>query len=73
MLIRLICLAFLTVSLIGCGAIQSYRLTQMMNDEQKLRRLYTECIQEHYGKPDEIKQYCEPIVVPLRIRTGEMA
>ena len=68
MLQKFIFFTLISIVLSGCGAIQSYRFTQIMNDEQKLTRLYTECIEEHYGKPDEVKQYCEPIVAPLRIR-----
>ncbi len=45
-----------------------YRAMQMTNDQQKLTRMYRQCIEDHYGKPDEIKQYCEPIVAPLRVR-----
>lgn len=57
----------LSYFLIACGAVQSYRYTQMINDEQKLTRLYRECIEKNYGNPKLIKQYCEPIIAPLRI------
>ena len=52
----------------GCGAVMAYRQMQIMNDEQKLMRLYRVCIEKHLGDPDAIAKNCEPIVAPLRIR-----
>jgi len=66
------CIAMIIILMLtGCGAVQQYRTTQILNDEQKLTRMYTRCIEEHYGDPDAIKQYCEPIVAPLRVRGME--
>ena len=52
----------------GCGAVYMYRQMQIKNDEQKLMRMYRECIERYYGDPDAIQKNCEPIVAPLRIR-----
>lgn len=45
-----------------------YRSMQIRTDEQKLMRMYRECIEKHMGDPDAIAKNCEPIVAPLRIR-----
>lgn len=52
----------------GCGAVYMYRQMQIKTDEQKLMRMYRECIEKHYGDPDAIAKNCEPIVAPLRIK-----
>ena len=41
--------------------------SQIAEEDLKLKSLYRKCVEDNYGKPDAIKQYCEPIVAPLRI------
>ena len=61
--------ALLSIPLLsGCGAVYMYRVMQIKNDEQKLMRMYRECIEKYVGDPDAIAKNCEPIVAPLRIR-----
>lgn len=62
----IICCAIPLLS--GCGAVYMYRQTQIKTDEQKLMRMYRECIEKYIGDPDAIAKNCEPIVAPLRIR-----
>ena len=64
----LLCALFSFPLLSGCGAIYMYRTMQIKNDEQKLMRMYRECIEKYMGDPDAIAKNCEPIVAPLRIR-----
>ena len=52
----------------GCISVILYRKMQITNDQQKLMRMYRECIEKHLGDPDAIAKNCEPIVAPLRIR-----
>ena len=55
----------------GCAPLLMYRESQVKNEQQKLMRLYRECIEKHLGDPDAIAKNCEPIVAPLRIRELE--
>ncbi len=40
---------------------------QISSEELKLKSLYRKCIEDNYGKPEQIKNMCEPILAPLRI------
>lgn len=43
----------------------SARLT---SSQAQLNDMYVKCIRDHYGNPDEIKKFCEPILAPLRLK-----